>query len=77
MESVTLFLIVVLLLIIVKRTKSLMLPLGYNTKVLINSEIKESLWTGHSIIPESGLIVAIICILMFIYFQIRAKDYRN
>lgn len=54
-----------------------MLPLGYNTKVLINSEIKESLWTGHSIIPESGLIVAIICILMFIYFQIRAKDYRN
>ncbi|MCB5559537.1 CPBP family intramembrane glutamic endopeptidase [Anaerosalibacter bizertensis] len=87
-------LIGIILSIIVVRTGSLMLPLGYhlswnliqsiifmdykyNIKGLINLEVSEGLWTGYSVIPESGLIVTIICIIMFIYFNLRFRNYEN
>lgn len=49
----------------------------YNVKGLIALEIKENIWTGYSIIPESGLIITSVCIIMLIYFRFRLRDYSN
>ena len=79
------FLIGIVLSIIVIRTESLMLALGFHlfwnlaqtllfsSATVIHLEIEESLLTGSSSTPETGLLVSFAALLLLIYSLIRFR----